>query len=129
MHTRLKDLRTKYLKERGIVLTQKELAERIGLSENYVWMIEKGTRTPADRVIADICDEFGCNEIWLRTGEGEPFDKLSIEAEIMRFAVATGKGSDGFRKSFAAMLAKLEPEDWEALSKIFAKLAEEAKKE
>lgn len=121
MNTRIKDLRTKHLKEKGINLTQKEFGERVGISENYVWMIEKGTRTPADRTIGDICKEFGCNEVWLRTGEGQPFQGPSKEEEIMRFAVQTVKGTDEFRKAFVAMLAKMGPDDWENLARIFSK--------
>ena len=54
-------------------LTQDDFGTRIGLSRNYVWMIEKGERIPSDRTIADICREFNVNEHWLRTGEGEIF--------------------------------------------------------
>lgn len=54
-------------------LTQDDFGTRIGLSRNYVWMIEKGERIPSDRTIADICREFNVNEHWLRTGEGEMF--------------------------------------------------------
>ena len=46
----------------------------------------------------------------------------------MRFAVQTVKGSDEFRKALVSMLAKLDPEDWENLSKIYAKITDEYKK-
>ena len=82
-----------------------------------------------DTTEADICREFGCDEAWLRTGEGEPFRQQGREEQIMRFAVQTVKGSDEFRKSFVSMLAKLEPEDWENLSKIYRKLQDEYKKD
>ena len=67
--------------------------------------------------------------MWLRTGEGEPFQERSREEEIMRFAVQTVKGSDEFRKALVSMLAKLGPEDWENLAAIYAKLKEDNKKE
>ena len=47
----------------------------------------------------------------------------------MRFAVQTAKGTDEFKKALVAMLAKLDPEDWEALGKIADKLLDEYKKE
>lgn len=128
MNSRIKELRTKHLKERGISLTQKEMADKIGLSENYVWMIEKGDRVPSDRTISDICREFGVNEVWLRTGEGEPFQKETRQEQIMRFAAQTVKGSDEFRKAFVSMLAKMDADDWNALAKLFDKLADEIKK-
>lgn len=128
MNSRIKELRTKHLKERGISLTQKEMADKIGLSENYVWMIEKGDRVPSDRTISDICREFCVNEIWLRTGEGEPFQEETRQEQIMRFATQTVKGSDEFRKAFVSMLSKMDADDWKALEKLFDNLANELKK-
>lgn len=52
-------------------LTQEAFAERLNLSKNFVWMLEKGERTPSDRTIADVCREFNISEEWLRTGKGE----------------------------------------------------------
>ena len=63
-------------------LTQAEFAEKIGLSRNYIAMIEIGQRKPSDRTIKDICRIFGVNEIWLRTGVGEPFTPISRSEEL-----------------------------------------------
>lgn len=63
-------------------LTQAEFAEKIGLSRNYIAMIEIGQREPSNRTIKDICRIFGVNEIWLRTGVGEPFTPLSRSEEL-----------------------------------------------
>lgn len=76
MHERITAAR----KARG--WTQAQLAEAIGLSRNYVWMIENGERTPPDRTIADICRVLGVNENWLRTGEGETLRQLSEDEEL-----------------------------------------------
>ena len=122
MHTRINEI----VKKSG--LTKTDFAKRLGLSQPFVSKICTGDSTPSDRTITDICREFGCNEVWLRTGEGEPFQERSQEEEIMRFAVQTVKGTDEFRKAFVSMLAKLDPEDWENLSKIYAKLTDEYKK-
>ena len=72
--------------------------------------------------------EFNVNEIWLRTGEGEPFEEESRTDEIMRFAAQTIKGSDEFRKAMVSMLAKLDADDWENLAKIYAKVTADIKK-
>lgn len=129
MNRRIKELRTIYLKEKyGRKITQQEIADKLGLSQNFIWQIENGDRTPSDRTISDICREFGVNEIWLRTGDGEPFQQESREEQIMRFAVQTVKGSDEFRKAFVSMLAKMDADDWENIGKLFAKLADEIEK-
>ena len=110
-------------------LTKTAFAKRINVSQGLVSQMCSGTTNPSDRTISDICREFGCNEVWLRTGEGEPFREESRSALIMRFATQTAKGSDEFKKALVAMLAKLDPEDWEALGKIADKLLYEYKKE
>ena len=106
-----------------------DFANRLNVSQAFVSQMCSGVAKPSDRTIADICREFGCDEVWLRTGEGEPFRQETRQEQIMRFAVQTIKGSDEFRKSFVSMLAKLDPEDWENLSKIYRKLLEEYKKD
>ena len=123
MHTRINEIVKK------TALTKTDFGKRINISQGMVSRICSGDANPSDRTIADICREFGVNEVWLRTGEGEPFRETSREEEIMRFAVRTNKGSDEFRKALVAMLAKLDDEDWEALGKIADKLLEEYKKE
>lgn len=120
--TQIKELRKK------LSMTQSEFAEAINLSRNYIAMMEIDQREPSDRTIQDICEKFNVNEVWLRTGDGEPFQKETRQEQIMRFATQTVKGSDEFRKAFVSMLAKMDSEDWNALAKIFDKLADEIKK-
>lgn len=110
-------------------ISKTKFAEKLNISQAFVSQMCSGAREPSERTITDICREFGCNEVWLRTGEGEPFKERSREEEILRFAVQTNKGSNEFRKALAATLAKLDDADWEALGRIADKLLEEYKKE
>lgn len=119
--------RIRYIRQE-MDLTQAQFADKINLSRNFVAMIEIGQREPSDRTISDICREFNVNEVWLRTGEGDPFQEESRQEQIMKFAVQTIKGSDEFRKQFVSMLAKMDADDWENLAKLFQKLAGETKK-
>lgn len=123
MHTRISKI------VEMLDITKTEFGKRINISQGMVSRICSGDANPSDRTIADICREFGVNEAWIRTGAGEPFREESCSETIMRFAVQTAKGSDEFKKALVAMLAKLDPEDWEALGKIADKLLEEYKKE
>ena len=123
----LKDRINFLIKELNI--SKAKFAERLNISQGFTSQLCSGVREPSDRTITDICREFGCDEIWLRTGEGEPFRQLTREEDIMRFAVQTVKGSDSFRKAFVAMMAKLDPEDWQNLARIYEKLAAEYKKD
>ena len=130
MNNRIKELRTVLLKEKNNrKYTQKEFSDILGLSENFIWQIEKGERIRSDRTISDICREFGVNEVWLRTGEGEPFQEESREEQILRSATQTVRSSNEFRKQVAFLLAQLSESDWEVLGNIYKKLDESKKNE
>lgn len=105
-----------------------DFAKRLNLSQAFVSQMCSGVAKPSDRTITDICREFGVNEVWLRTGEGEPFKERSQEEIIMRFAVQINKGSDEFRKAYVAMLANLSDDGWAGLQEMYDKLSEIYKK-
>lgn len=110
-------------------ISKSKFAERLNVSQAFVSQMTSGAREPSDRTIQDICREFGVNEVWLRTGEGEPFKESTQEEEIMRFAVQINKGSDDFRKAYVAMLANLSDDGWKGLQEMYDKLSEIYKKE
>lgn len=121
LNERIKEIRRK------LDLTQAEFARQIGIASNTVSQIENGTRNPGGAVIKVICQEFGVNETWLRTGDGEMFVSLREDAYIAVFLADTLKDDpESFRRRFVAMLAKLDPEDWEELARIAKKMAEES---
>ena len=49
-------------------MTQREFADRIGVSRNTIAAYETDARVPIDAIIVSICREFNVNEDWLRTG-------------------------------------------------------------
>lgn len=111
------------LVRKSLSLTQEKFAEQVGLSRNFMWMIESGTRVPSDRTISDICREFNVNETWLRTGEGEMFNQITRSEKITAFLTdITVDEGDDFKRRFVEMLAELEPEDWKLLERMAEKL-------
>ena len=60
-------------------LTQQEFADRLGMKRNSIAQVESGRNT-SDQTIISICREFGVNEEWLLTGEGEMFAPKSTNA-------------------------------------------------
>ena len=123
MHTRICEIVSKS------GLTKTDFAKRIGISQPFLSQLCAGVKTPSDRTIVDICREFDCNEVWLRTGEGEPFKERTQEEEIMRFAVQTCKGSDDFIKAYVAMLSNLSPDGWKGLREQYELIGKFLKKE
>ena len=123
MHTRIS------LIVRRSGLTKTDFGKRINISQSMASRICAGDAKPSDRTISDICREFGCDEVWLRTGEGEPFRQETRQELIMRFAVQTVKGSNEFRKALVAMLATLDDSEWDGLEKLLDKMLEQYKKD
>lgn len=106
--------------------TQDKFAEEMGISKNYVSLIENGKKIPSDRLISDICQEFDVREEWLRTGNGEMKKSLTKNQEIGAFANEVMKLPDeAFKKRFVDALKKLDEKDWENLEKIANKLLKE----
>ena len=69
MNTRVKALR-KYLK-----LNQTKFGEKIGLKQRTIADIERGRNSLTKRNFDNICRIFDVNPDWLKTGEGEMFNK------------------------------------------------------
>ena len=111
-------------------LTQERFAEKLGLTRNFVWMLEKGDRIPSDRTISDICREFGVNEIWLRTGAGEMFEKKSRNEELAQFfgEVLNAKEDAAIKQALLTILARLGPDEWKMIEQKALELVDEIKK-
>lgn len=111
-------------------LTQEEFGARIGnLSRNYIWMIEKGDRTPSDRTISDICREFNIDEDWLRTGKGNMLLQRSRDEELSAFFGDLLSGTPDFKRRLISVLSRLDETEWELLEKMAQKLVLEMQKE
>lgn len=108
MKDRLKEIR------KELNLTQAVFAEKIGSTQNVVANYEIGRRNPSASVINNICKTFGVNEAWLRTGEGEMFEELDPEDELMIWAGTVLKDKpDSFRRRFIRMLSQMTDDEWE----------------
>lgn len=99
-------------------LTQEKFASRIGLTRNFVWMIEKGERIPSDRTIADICREFNVSEVWLRTGEGEMFVDLGEDAELTQVLAEIQVSDDDTIKDMLVAYWGLDEKEKAAIRKL-----------
>lgn len=120
MKDRIKALR------KALSLNQTDFGSKIGVKQSAVAAYESGSRTPLDSVIVSICREFGVNERWLRTGDGEMLMHLSREEEIMRFAATVVRDpSSEFQRQALSLLAKLTPEQWQLMEQMARKLLQE----
>ena len=123
MNTRITKLR------RELDMTQEKFGAEIGVKGNTVAQWESGRNDPPDSSIVSICREFHAKEHWLRTGEGEMFNRVSRSEEIVQFAVqAADSGEDDFKRRFLLALARIPEDRWAEIEAFALQLAEENKK-
>lgn len=108
-------------------LTKTAFANKLNITQQYVSNLCLGRKTPSDRTITDICREFGANEAWLRTGEGEMFMRKTRTDEITAFVGDILRGEPDFRQRFIAVLSRMTTEEWKILEAKVLELAEEIK--
>lgn len=110
-------------------LTQSAFAAALGLSRNYIAMMEIGQRDPSDRTIADICRVYNVDEVWLRTGVGKPFAEKSRRDAIDAYLseLSDGRRSD-LEQLLIEFMAETTVEEWKELSAVFRRLADKLNK-
>lgn len=104
MNNRIKEIR-KYMGE-----TQEEFARKLGLSRNYIGLIEIGKRVPSDRTISDICRVYDVNENWLRTGEGEMLK--GEDASWVTASIKLAEMPSEIREPLLSFIANISDEEW-----------------
>lgn len=106
-----------------------EFATALNLSGAMISKLCSGDGAPSDRTIADICRIFNVNEVWLRTGIGEPFIQLSREEEIASILGKVIAGHDSEKSAFIRALARIPDDAFPAITQLFLSVAEELQKE
>lgn len=109
---RIKFLRENYPSGK---LSRREFGERMGVSAGVIQNAEEAEQRLKDgriqeALINNICLTYNVNKIWLTTGEGEMFTKLSPEATVEEIM----PNADTFTKTWMAVLLRLSDEDWAA---------------
>lgn len=87
--------------------------EKMGVSGDVINNLERGRVEVKDSMVKLICSIYSVREAWLRTGEGEMFEKRSEEEElsVMVERLITGE-SAAFKKRLVNALSTLKDEHW-----------------
>ena len=122
MNERIKAIR------KMLAMTGAEFGSRIGLTNASISRIESGVTVTTEQTIRSICREFGVNEVWLRTGEGEPFLYTSREAELgalVRSRLVDAPPS--LQTAIITSLLRFDPEgpEWAIVERIYDAIAAE----
>ena len=125
MNQRVKELR------KILGLSQEEFAAQLGLTRGAITNIEHNKTEPKPLLVQLICKEFKVNEIWLRTGVGDPFQKKERSQEMTElFADLMNDRSESFRTRLITALLRFSPDgpEWAALESIYNSIQAEAEK-
>lgn len=102
----------------------------IGVTPAYISKLKNAPeRIPSDRTLNDICDKFGVNPIWLRTGEGEPFLPQSREDRITEVLSKAISGESTARDRLCRALARLPDDAFPLIEQYILAAAESIKKD
>ena len=120
MKDRIKQVR----KDAG--LSQTKFGERLGVTLSAVQKWEMGHNIPDSSSIKLICDRFGVNEVWLRTGAGEMTAGKSRAQEMGELVQSLMADSpESFRSALVTTLLRFDPNgpEWEILERIYNEVA------
>jgi len=122
--------RVKTLRKDMLNLTADKFGAKLGIQKSAVSKIERGENNLSETLLLSICREFGVNEKWLRTGEGEPFIEKSKDQQIQEMVdeIMATKPED-FRRRFVHALTLLDADGWKALEKFIDSISEANKEE
>lgn len=110
-------------------LSQTAFGEPLGASRDMINNVENGRAAVSDMMIAAICRVYNVDEVWLRTGTGQPFPKKSRRDVIDEYIgqLSEGKRSD-LEQLLIEFMAETSVEEWKELSAVFRRLADKLNK-
>lgn len=108
-------------------ITKTEFASKLNITQAYVSKITNKGAIPSDRLIEDICEKFGVNESWLRTGEGEMFSEVPAEDEYFKAVTQISKSNDKLAMQAIIEYWKLDDVSKETLKNYIYKIAEKSR--
>lgn len=115
--------RLKYIRKDVKNMTLEEFGDRLGVKRNTLSTIENNKGNVTDQMRRSVCREFGVNENWLLTGEGEPFLAKTRSEEIADFINAIPIEDNSFKARFITALARMTPEEWLLVEKMVNRIA------
>lgn len=121
---RLRELR------KSVGLSQTKFGEKVGVGLGVIRNLEDGLTSPAPMFLDLICRTYGCDRIWLETGDGEMFQEMSADEQIADFVggILSDRG-DQFQKKVIQILSSLDDEGWKALNDFLEALDRAKNKE
>ena len=107
-------------------MTQQEFADKLKIKRPTIANYEADRVEPSSAVIAGICREYGVNEIWLRSGEGDMLQAMNEDEELAAYlGDVMNDEPASFRRRITMEMKNWTPEVWQMLEEICKRLATE----
>mgnify|MGYP002769586108 CR=1 FL=1 len=97
-------------------LSMEKFGSRIGIGKTSISLLESGKNNPSVQTVSLICREFGVNEHWLRTGEGEMFEQTR-ETVLDKLCAEYDLGAE--HRAIVEGFLDLSPQDRDVVLKYF----------
>ena len=107
--------RLKLLRKALRLGSQKDFANKLGVSMSNIASYESGRRNPSDSFIRLLCSNYNVREEWLREGTGDMFESINLDFGKICSEIGT---SDPKAKAAIMKYYELSPEDKELFWKF-----------
>lgn len=98
-------------------ISQKELANRIGLKPNTISMIKLGKKKLTERNMQVISKEFNINLEWIKTGEGE--FRAEKDIDVLQYVFDVIKENNKEKINLITEICKMNEKDFKELLKFY----------
>lgn len=105
-------------------LSQEKFGAKVKISGASVSLLESGRNNASEQTRSLICKEFGVNETWLRTGDGDMLVPIDQEEEILGFVKDLLADEPDFRRALVRVLARMTTDEWAMLKEKARELLE-----
>lgn len=105
-------------------ISMEKFGEKIGISKQSVYKIEKGENNPSDQTLKLICKEFNIDPFWLESGKGDMFTAIPetiIDELVDEFKL------DDYDRLIIKTYVEAPSEQQQAIKDFLLTLAENAK--
>lgn len=121
MNDRIKQVRL------ALGLSQEEFGNRLGVGRGAITNIELNKVSPKPYFVDLICRQFGVDEEWLKTGEGDMFLELSKNAQLNQIFEEIQLSDDELIKSIVRTYWGLSDADKAVIRRVVQELADKLK--
>ena len=117
---------------KSLGVTLEKFGEPLGVTKAAISRLENNVNSITGQMVLSICREYNVNEVWLRTGEGEMFVKLSPAEEVATY-VSDLLEDDGENPLYGIIIqimktySGLSPKSQEVIRDFARQLAENIK--